>query len=68
MMITTDVKYENLDCYILNDQPTICGICGSRTDFEEINVLAQLHECLNTCCGYKFLTESKSIKGDRGIK
>ena len=59
MMTTTDVEYENLDRYILNDQPTICGMCGSRTDFEEINVLVQLHECLNPYCSYKFLTESK---------
>ena len=29
MMTTTDVKYENLDCYILNDQPTKGGMLGT---------------------------------------
>lgn len=46
-----------MDCYILSDQPTICGLCGVRTDFEEINDVTQIHECLNPECGYKFITE-----------
>lgn len=54
------VNYDLLDRYILNDQPTTCGICGSRADFEEISAYIQLHECLNIDCGYKFITESKN--------
>ena len=26
-------KIDDLDCYILNDQPTTCGKCGARTNF-----------------------------------
>ena len=51
------VNSDYFDCYILTDQPTSCGICGSRTDFEEINDMAQIHECLNPECGHKFITE-----------
>ncbi len=36
MLNANEINYDNLDCYILNDQPTTCGLCGSRTDFEEI--------------------------------
>ncbi len=48
---------EDLDCYILNDQPTSCGVCGARTDFEDIDDTIQLHQCLNPECGYKFIVE-----------
>ena len=44
-----------LDCYILNDQPTVCGKCGSRTDFEVENNGSQKHQCLNSTCGYTFI-------------
>lgn len=48
-----------LDTYLLDDdQPTICPICGSRTDFnEDIIVKAQHHICLNDNCRYEFLVE-----------
>ena len=52
-----DVNCDALDCYLLNDQPTTCGFCGARTDFEKINYVMQLHKCLNPDCGYKFITE-----------
>lgn len=52
-----DENYSNLDCYLLNDQPTTCGICGARTNFEEVNHVIQIHKCLNLYCGYKFSTE-----------
>ena len=57
MLKTIDLNHADLDCYILNDQPTTCGKCGARTDFEKINNIIQLHECLNPDCGYKFITE-----------
>ena len=57
MLNKSNINYDNLDCYILNEQPTTCGLCGARTDFEEINNMMQLHECLNPDCGYKFITE-----------
>ena len=57
MLNKSNINYDNLDCYILNEQPTTCGLCGARTDFEEINNMMQLHECLNPYCGYKFITE-----------
>ena len=46
-----------MDCYILSEQPTACGLCGARTDFDNINGKKQLHVCLNPDCGYKFITE-----------
>ncbi len=46
---------EDLDYYILCDQPTTCGKCGARTSFEERNNGTQLHQCLNLDCDYKFV-------------
>ena len=57
ILIDDGVNYGNLDCYLLNDQPTTCGLCGARTDFEELNYGIQIHKCLNSCCGYKFTAE-----------
>ncbi len=54
---------EDLDCYILNDQPTSCGVCGTRTDFEDIDDTTQLHQCLNPECGYKFIAVDDELKG-----
>lgn len=51
------LQSNNLDCYILNDQPTTCGKCGARTEFLEINADLQKHECLNLSCRYQFITE-----------
>ncbi|MDH5712091.1 MAG: hypothetical protein OEZ15_10585 [Gammaproteobacteria bacterium] len=45
----------DLDCYSLNDQPMTCGLCGSRTHFDEKDDGTQAHQCLNTECGYKFI-------------
>ena len=41
-------------CYLMGDQPTPCGICGSRTSFEEVSDVLQEHQCLNPACGYEF--------------
>lgn len=65
MIKIVDVNYDSMDCYILCDQPTICGLCGVRTDIQEINDVTQIHECLNPECGYKFITE-KYEEGNMG--
>jgi len=57
MLINIDINNHNLNIYILNDQPTTCGICGARTDFYDVTDKVQLHECLNFDCGYQFITE-----------
>ena len=50
------LKIDHLDCYILNEQPTTCGKCGARTNFDEINRQLQKHACLNPSCGYIFIS------------
>ncbi len=57
MLKNIDVNNHSLDIYILTDQPTTCGICGARTDFDDIDEITQLHKCLNSACGYIFITE-----------
>jgi len=57
MLKNVDINNNDIDIYILNDQPTTCGICGARTDFEGMGNKLQLHQCLNLACGYKFITE-----------
>lgn len=45
---------------LLNDQPTTCPLCGSRTDilFDLSHTIAgpQLHQCLNSNCEMLFIT------------
>ncbi len=36
MLILDKTNTQNLDFYILNEQPISCGLCGARTDFEDI--------------------------------
>ena len=57
MLYNEQKNYNDMDCYILSEQPTACGLCGARTDFDNINGKKQLHVCLNPDCGYKFITE-----------
>jgi len=57
ILIFDYTNYCDLDRYILNDQPTACGLCGARTDFEEVNDRMQIHKCINSNCDYKFTTE-----------
>jgi hypothetical protein len=47
-----------LECYILSDQPTTCGLCGARTTFEVKDDDVQVHQCLNQGCKYIFITLS----------
>jgi len=50
---------DGLECYILSDQPTTCGLCGTRTSFEVKDDDIQVHQCLNQGCKYKFITVSE---------
>lgn len=59
MLKTIDINVDDFDCYILNEQPTSCGLCGARTDFEEVAEKLQLHVCLNAACKYKFIVEKR---------
>ncbi len=43
-------NHEVWDCYILDEQPMTCGICGARTSFEEKKNGIQKHQCLNLDC------------------
>jgi hypothetical protein len=44
---------------LMNDQPTTCPICGTRTeiygDFYHTNLRMQINECLNFQCKHVFL-------------
>ena len=55
MKLNCYIEHENLDFYILNDQPTTCGKCGARTSFECDENGVQIHQCLYQQCGYKFI-------------
>jgi len=46
---------DELECYILSDQPTTCGMCGARTDFDVESDGTQIHQCLNPGCKYQFI-------------
>lgn len=55
-MKTVDSSWPNvLDYYLLSDQPMTCGMCGSRTLFHEDENGIQMHSCLNSECGYRFI-------------
>ena len=56
-MITVDGKLER---YILGDQPTTCGLCGARTDFDVEEDNTQIHQCLNRECGYQFIAVTEA--------
>ena len=49
----------NLECYILGDQPTTCGLCGTRTGFVVKEDDTQIHQCLNRECRYQFIAVSE---------
>ena len=54
-MLENTYQYKDaLDCYLLNEQPMTCGICGARTDFDVRSDGTELHQCLNNACGYMF--------------
>ena len=50
--------------YIMCDQPEICDLCGSRTFFDDIDEVAQLHKCINQDCGYCFIVVPDSDEAE----
>ena len=40
-----------------NDQPTTCPKCGSRTEFNILDLERQKHRCKDSDCGYEFILE-----------
>jgi len=47
--------------FLMNDQPTVCGCCGSRceviADFMHTNAHMLLMQCLNNGCEFIFFEE-----------
>lgn len=61
-----DGRGAGLERYILGDQPATCGICGARTEFDELSDGIQIHQCLNSDCLYKFVGEfDEELSGSR---
>ena len=52
---------EPLPIFLMNDQPTTCGICGSRCEdlgsFYHTNAKCLVMKCLNTDCLFTFFEE-----------
>lgn len=50
-----------LEIFLMNDQPTVCSICGARcedlADFMHTNANALLMQCLNPECLFIFFEE-----------
>jgi hypothetical protein len=42
---------------LLGDQPTCCGYCGTRTEFDVLDDGRQHHRCPNDWCGAEFVAE-----------
>ncbi len=55
MHITSFKDKTALECYILSEAPMSCGLCGARTDFDVKDDGSQVHQCLNSDCGYRFI-------------
>jgi hypothetical protein len=48
-----------LDTFLMTDQPATCPKCGARTDFQEVSKdeaigVIQIHQCFDEKCQYKF--------------
>ncbi len=48
-----------LDTFLMTDQPATCPKCGARTDFQEVSKdeaigVIQIHQCFDKKCQYKF--------------
>lgn len=48
-----------LETFLMCDQPVNCPECGARTDFKEVSEdesigIIQIHQCLDEMCRYKF--------------
>lgn len=40
-----------------NEQPTVCPMCGTHTEFSDMEKGQQLHTCLNEQCNYQFILD-----------
>lgn len=49
------IDLDDMQIFLLSDQPTTCPCCGQRTDFEELAGGRQTHTCPN--CKFQFITE-----------
>jgi len=50
---------QELEIFLLNDQPTSCPYCGARVDFYDFyygNEFFQFNICLRDNCAYVFAT------------
>ena len=53
------LELADLTIYLNNDQPTTCGLCGWRSEWEHFdneNGVYQINICLNLECQHKFIT------------
>jgi len=62
--MTMVTKCSELEYYSMCDQPTTCGVCGSRSDFEIGKNYEQIHQCLNKECRYRFIVVSEAAELD----
>jgi hypothetical protein len=51
------LKMNDLDVFLVGDQPTTCPICGARTEILYEFKKTQIHLCLDRRCRYEFLVE-----------
>jgi hypothetical protein len=50
---------QELEIFLMNDEPVSCPKCGSRTNFDESfdsknKEVVQTHQCPDTSCHFKF--------------
>lgn len=52
-------NFNNFEIYLCNDQPTVCPLCGLRTDILRVENTVegeiQKHQCPNNECSYEFI-------------
>lgn len=53
-----------LPVYIFGEEIVTCPMCGSRTDFIEVDDHKQQHECLNPNCKHEFFVEFEEDQDD----
>lgn len=52
----------DLETFVLGDQPTTCGLCGARTDFDVEVDGTQIHQCLDKDCGCQFAAVTEDVE------
>ena len=49
---------EELEIFLIGDQPTTCPYCGARTHFDQFDTeteMYQVHTCLTPECNFLFI-------------